>query len=191
MISFKNTNGFIYFSSMIFISILGILIIAFPPDSVDSLNTSSAKARDVIKINDVYGILDELTYWYIEGNEYPDLDSCLDIDSVNSDNWSDESLAYRISSYFDSFESLGDNTFNVSSYIFEDDMGCDDRSYYYIADPSGDGTYNFGIYAKLELKDSNNAVSCEALKADKSAQVPALSDEDACYVALPLSVYKS
>ena len=172
----KSRKGFTLIELLIVIAIIAILAVALLPNI---FGAPQAKARDAQRVTDLEKIQNALvSAKNFDGVAYP-VTVCLKANTA----WDAKILAY-----------LGNKipvdpsniAFTVENSPGVDVANCT-GSYAYVANPINDNTFSFGLYAKMETKDSGN-IDCDTLAAANGSKpnFTALppSDTKSCYAIL-------
>jgi prepilin-type N-terminal cleavage/methylation domain-containing protein len=166
----KIRKGFTLIELLIVIAIIGTLAVLFVPRFLDA----PSKSRDAERVTHLTQIRSAIVQAQLDGADVPAGEDCAQT-LINAP----EVLAALGGEVPLDPDPAGDNEVDANGVTCE-------GGYTYISDPDGNGTYAFGLYAKLENLGQGN-VDCEALAQDAVdlSDKPDLEDgSDSCYAML-------
>ena len=157
----KNTKGFTLIELLIVILIIGILAVAFLPTVLGA----PTAARDTQRIAVLGKIQKALIAQNLEtGLAYPSIGGCIN-----------DGAAVDFAAYKDELggsvpvDPNGATTVALNVWNGTANVNCDGE-YAYSPDPGTSGTYEFGLYARVEDPAENGNIPCSNLDADYTGQ---------------------
>lgn len=176
----NSKKGFTLIELLIVIAIIAILAVAFLP----SLLNAPAKGRDTARLANLNSIQRALSYGSLEKAETPPTGAGCATTKITlaSNAIAFANMGGKVP--LDPSQPGSDGKARGFTATETSPAGCAaSGKYFYKADPTGTGTYSYGVYAVMENKDKTNS-TCTAAIGGTITPVVAQTNEEWCYAIL-------